>query len=137
MWVLVVDRCSPRSGRWAEVSRGGTYSEMVDTCLFGFAAVLTFITAIPKVPAAYVGLHPGGALPDGEILAVTACGKGDASMAAARARRATEYLMFAVEQVQSDEVGAKKNFTRTTRVACRRITNVPYRCALRCEAREG
>jgi hypothetical protein len=106
--VLVVDRCTLRSVRWAEVSRGGTYSEMVDTCLFGFALVLTFMTAIPKVPAAYVGLHPGGALPEGEIFAVTPCGKGDASMAAARARRAREYLIFAVEQVQRDEIGAER-----------------------------
>jgi hypothetical protein len=92
--VLVVDHY--RSCQLdALISGGGTYSEMVDTCLLGFAAVLTFMTAIPKVPAAYVGLHPGGALPDGEILAVTACGNGDASMAAARARRAREYLMLA------------------------------------------
>lgn len=77
-----------------------TYSEMVDTALLDFAAVLMFMTAIPKVPAAYVGLHPGGALPDGEILAVIACGNGDASTAAAMARRASEYLMLAGVWVQ-------------------------------------
>jgi hypothetical protein len=76
-----------------------TYSAIVDTCLLSFAAVLIFMTAMPKVPAAYVGRHPGGALPGGETLAVTPCGKGEASMAAARARRTREYLMFA-ERVQ-------------------------------------
>ena len=55
--------------------------------------MLIFMTAIPKVPA-YAPEHPGGGEAFGEMACVTPCGKGDASTAAARARRADEYLIL-------------------------------------------
>ena len=42
------------------------------TCLFaGDAAVLIFFTASPKLPV-NIALQPGGAVPDGAIVLVTA-----------------------------------------------------------------
>ena len=63
--------------------------------LFAAADELILITAIPKLPA-NVGLHPGGALPDGAEIAVTACGtgKGDACTAVTSAKKASVYSMI-------------------------------------------
>ena len=52
------------------------------------------MTAIPKLPLK-VGMHPGGAESEGEMAAVTACGKGEAwTTATTAARTAKEYCMF-------------------------------------------
>jgi hypothetical protein len=51
----------------------GTYSEIVDTCLFCLAAVLMFRTAIPN--DACEGVHPGGGFADGATAEVTPPGK--------------------------------------------------------------
>ena len=60
------------------------------TCLLATAVLLTFWTAMPKLPVK-VPLHPAGADAAGAMSLVTACGaaKGDAFTTAARARRAT------------------------------------------------
>jgi len=64
------------------------------TCLFGIAEVLTFMTAIPKLPLK-VELHPGGAESVGEMMAVTACGNGEAlTRATLAARIAKAYCML-------------------------------------------
>lgn len=51
------------------------------------------MTAIPKLPVK-VGMHPGGAEPEGEMAAVTACGNGEALTRATAARIARVYCML-------------------------------------------
>jgi hypothetical protein len=74
---------------------GTTNLELCETALFPTADVLIFMTAMPKLPE-YVGIQPGGAVPDGVTMAVTACGKasGEAWTAAPRARRASICCML-------------------------------------------
>ena len=77
---------------WLE-SQEKTYSVNWVTCLLAIDEVLTFWTAIPKLPVK-VGMHPGGAEPDAEMAAVTPCGNGEALTAATAARRARAYCIL-------------------------------------------
>lgn len=55
-----------------------------------------FCTAMPKLPE-NEGVHPGGAEPEGEMKAVTACGiaTGDALIIAEKARRRNVFCIAA------------------------------------------
>ena len=97
LWLTAMDPVSNTSTLRICV---GTYSAIcVPTCLFALADVVTFITAIPKLPAKAL-LHPVGAGADGEIFSVTAClstRNGEALAIAARARIARDCIVVGVD----------------------------------------